>query len=130
MRDVGRKFFRYLFTGGLASVIDTSIFALLVGAHVGIVAASVASFGVAALANYLMASRFVFKRVASVRGFLIFVAVALVGLTVNTGVTVFCVEVLALPPVLGKIGGIGVAFLINFTLNLLFVFRQPARRPE
>ena len=96
---------------------------LLIALGLGIAAAGTMSFCVAALVNYLLSSRFVFASGRSAQGFALFFVIALLGLTINLGVTLAGVYLAGLPPVLAKIGGIGTAFLINFALNLRFVFR-------
>jgi putative flippase GtrA len=124
MRDVLRKFLRYGLTGGVAAVVDAGGFVLLVNARISIVAASCLSFCVAALVNYNLTCRFVFNREANLRGFAQFMAAALIGLTVNIGVTFAGVFAVGLPPLAAKLMGIAVAFIVNFLINLRFVFRR------
>ena len=50
-------------------------------------------------------------------------AVALLGLSVNVGITLLAIYRFGAMPILGKILGIGIAFLVNFALNLGIVFR-------
>ncbi len=122
MRDTLVKLLRYGVTGGIAAIVDAGGFALLIG--LGIAAAGTASFCVAALVNYLLSSRFVFASGRSAQGFALFFVTALLGLAVNLGVTLAGVYLAGLPPLLAKIAGIGTAFLVNFALNLRFVFRS------
>ena len=123
MRGTLVKLLRYGVTGGIAAIVDAGGFALLIAPGLGIAAAGTMSFCVAALVNYLLSSRFVFASGRSAQGFALFFVIALLGLTINLGVTLAGVYLVGLPPVLAKIGGIGTAFLINFALNLRFVFR-------
>ena len=81
------------------------------------------SFCVAALVNYRLTGRFVFSQDATTRGFALFLLAALVGLTVNVGVMLAGVMLFGLWPLAAKIVGIGVAFVVNFFLNMHFVFR-------
>jgi putative flippase GtrA len=67
----------------------------------------------------------VFARSASAPGFALFFVAALIGLSVNLGVTLAGVYLAGLPPIVG----IGTAFLVNFALNLLVVFRPSAAAP-
>jgi putative flippase GtrA len=69
MRDIVWRLLQYAVTGGIAAVIDTGGFALLVNAQLSIVLASYVSFCVAALVNYNLTSQFVFNREATIRGF-------------------------------------------------------------
>lgn len=126
MRAVLIKLVRYGVTGGIAAIVDAGGFALLLRAGLSVAAAGTLSFCIAALVNYGLSSRFVFDRGASAQGFAKFFVVALLGLAVNLGVTLAGVYWVGLPPVVAKIVGIGTAFLVNFALNLLIVFRPSA----
>lgn len=143
------RFRRYLLTGATAAVVDVTIFNMLhAGAGLSIILAASCSFCVAAMVNYALCSIFVFGHALSLRQLARFFAIALVGMTVNVGVTgvadalapfpamvAWGASMVGLPagvlepygPDLGKICGIGVAFLFNFYMNNTIVFRE---RPE
>jgi putative flippase GtrA len=123
MRTLLAKLLGYGVTGGIAAIVDAGGFALLLRAGLGVAAAGTASFCAAAIVNYALSSRFVFAGRATAQGFALFFVVALIGLAVNLGITLAGVYWLDLPPLLAKIAGIGVAFLVNFALNLRVVFR-------
>jgi len=123
MREVLSKLVRYGVTGGIAAIVDAGGFALLLGAGLAVAAAGTLSFCIAALVNYGLSSRFVFARGATAQGFALFFVAALIGLSVNLGITLAGVYLAGLPPIVAKIAGIGTAFLVNFALNLLVVFR-------
>ena len=122
MRDFVRRLLQYAVTGGIAAVVDAGGFVLLVNAKLSIVVAACLSFCIAALVNYNLTSQFVFNREATVRGFAPFLAAALIGLTVNIGVTFMGVFMVGLPPLAAKLTGIAVAFIVNFLINLRIVF--------
>jgi putative flippase GtrA len=109
-------------TGGAAAVVDVGVFALLCAIPLPIWFSAVASFCTAAVANYLLSSRFVFHRRPTPRGLGVFMVGASGGLAINVAVTLACGVYLGIPVVLAKIAGIGIAFLFNFWLNLRFVF--------
>lgn len=123
MRGVLSKLVRYGVTGGIAAIVDAGGFALLLAAGLAVAVAGTLSFCAAAVVNYALSSRFVFAHGASARGFALFFVAALIGLSVNLGVTLLGVYAVGLPPIVAKILGIGTAFLVNFGLNLLVVFR-------
>jgi len=125
-RDTLIKFSRYFLTGGVAAIVDAGGFALLHYLGIGTPPAAVASFALAAAVNFLLTARFVFGQRPTGRGFTLFLLAALIGLTVNVGVTIAGVELLGLEPLVAKIVGIGTAFSLNFLLNLLVVFRVRA----
>lgn len=126
MRDLLSKLLPYAMTGGVAAIVDAGGFALLVNAGLGVAAAGVLSFCTAAVVNYLLTSKLVFGRERSVRGFALFLSAALIGLSINVGLTLIGFYVIGLPPLVAKIVGIGTAFFVNFLINLRIVFR-PAR---
>jgi len=109
-------------TGGIAAAADVGGFAFLIDAKLNVLIAGIASFCAAALVNYLLTSQFVFGRTVTADGFALFLFAALIGLGVNVSITMAGVYILMLPPIAAKLVGIGIAFLINFGLNLLFVF--------
>ena len=113
----------YILTGGTAAIVDVGTFIALMHQGLPIAGAAACSFAVAAVVNYLLSSRFVFKSEASTRQFLLFAGAALVGLAVNVGVTYLKITHFDLAPALAKIVGIGTAFLVNFTINRTLVFR-------
>ena len=123
MRDLLSRLVRYGMTAGIAAIVDVGGFALLVRAGLGIAASGITSFCVAGLVNYFLSSRFVFGQGRTASGFVFFFGVAIIGLAINVGVTVAGVYWLGLPPIVAKIVGIGMAFLINFGLNAGIVFR-------
>jgi putative flippase GtrA len=129
MRAVLTKLVRYGVTGGIAAIVDAGGFALLLGTGLALWLAGTLSFCIAALVNYGLSSRFVFARGATAQGFALFFVAALIGLSVNLGVTLLGVYLAGLVPIAAKIVGIGVAFLVNFALNLLVVFRPSAAAP-
>ena len=126
MRDVLSKLLPYAMTGGIAAVVDAGGFALLVNAKMGVAIAGILSFCTAAVVNYLLTSKLVFGREASLRGFALFFSAALIGLSINVGLTLLGFYVLGLEPLAAKLIGIGTAFFVNFLINLRVVFR-PAR---
>lgn len=119
------KLFRYFLTAGTASIVDVGGFALLCLTALPIVVCATASFCVAAVVNYLLSSRLAFQAMPSLNGFGLFMAGAVAGLLVNVSVTLAGTRYLALAPVLAKVMGIGIAFLVNFWINLRVVFRTP-----
>jgi putative flippase GtrA len=117
-----RQFARYFLTGGAAAVVDLGAFVILLSGGVGVAQAAVLSFLAALIINYFLSARFAFGRDVSARGFLVFAGFAAGGLLVNVGVTLAAFEIIAIAFV-AKVIGIGVAFLFNFAMNALIVFR-------
>ncbi len=117
-------FARYLVTGGVAAIIDVSVFSYLNSLGFTILVAATIGFLVACLFNYISTSIFVFATDwRSVARGLSFLAAALVGLSINVSIT-FCLAAYGVWPILAKIVGIGIAFIANFSMNSLIVFRR------
>jgi putative flippase GtrA len=120
------KLVRYFFTAGAAAIVDVGGFALLCLTPIPIAVSAVTSFCLATIVNFLLTSRYVFNRPATVRGFGLFFVAAVGGLVVNVSVTLLGSMHFGIPPVLAKLIGVGSAFLVNFWLNLRIVFRRPS----
>ena len=129
-RDLRVRFGGYLLTGGSAAVVDLGVFAALHAVHLPVTAAATGSFLVAAAANYSLTSLLVFRHALTWRRWLSFLALATVGLCVNVGVTSGLVAAFAIPAVLAKVGGIGVAFIANFLMNYFVVFKAVVNPSE
>jgi putative flippase GtrA len=125
-RGILRQGMRYLVSGGLAAVVDVGLFAAFYPAHVTTLwAAATLSFLVAVIVNYTISSYFVFEAGApSFRRGFYFLLAATVGLAINVTVTSIAPIVLNLEPVLAKITGIAIAFVVNFAINRQIVFRR------
>lgn len=116
------KLGRYVVAGGLAALIDLGVFLLLDARGAPTLAAAAGSFIVAAVANYVFCALYVFSSSLQARRFVLFLAMAACGLAINAGVTTLAADAVGLAPALAKIGGIGVAFVFNFSVNALLVF--------
>lgn len=103
---------------------DVGGFAILTTIGVGVAASAMFSFVCAAAVNYVLTSQIVFKRSLNANSFVKFFGAAIIGLAVNVGVTVSLVSHLAGPVVLAKVIGVGVAFFVNFALNVSVVFKR------
>jgi putative flippase GtrA len=124
LRSVPEKLARYVCTGGLAAIVDLGGFVLLARFGWPLVVAAAASFLVAMLFHYVAASRIVFAHALSWSRFTSFALASLLGLAANTGVTSAAAYLFALTPAWSKVLGIGAAFAVNFSVNLLVTFRE------
>lgn len=116
-----RQALGYALTGGTAAVVDIGGFHLLAQVLPGVLLPATVSFMAAAVVNYLLTSRWVFRRDwRSLRQAARFFGFACVGLAINAGMTWLLASVL--PPTLAKAGGVGIAFGANFLMNALWVF--------
>lgn len=121
---LARQALGYLLVGGLAAVVDIGLFHLLVSRAEGVLLPAAASFAVAAMVNYSLSSVWVYRRQwRSLRRAATFLLFALVGLCINAGATWWLVHSLPVPATLAKVGGVGIAFVVNFLMNTFIVFR-------
>jgi putative flippase GtrA len=124
------QFFLYLIVGGLSFLVEISSFIALRLAMMAVIPASVTSFIVATIANYLLSIVLAFvpgrfqRHVELTR----FLAVVLVGLALNTAVVWFFVYPLAISPVAAKIGAVPIVLIWNYLGRRWLVFddRVPA----
>lgn len=117
-----RQLARYFGTAGVAALVDLGGFLALVGPGLAIAPAAALSFWLATIVNYLLTARFVFAQAVSFGGYGRFLLAALVGFAINVGITLLSAWAFELAPTLAKLAGIAIAFLVNFTLNAIFVF--------
>jgi putative flippase GtrA len=124
------QFLLYLIVGGLSFLVELTAFIALQTAAIAVIPASVASFIVATVANYLLSITLAFipgrfRRHAELARFL---AVVLVGLALNTAAVWFFAYPLGIPPVAAKVGAVPIVLIWNYLGRRLLVFdaRVPA----
>lgn len=135
MRALAFQMFRFglvgLVNAGVDAVVFFSAVALLgravpaLGDAWQIILANTASFTIAVTCSYFLNSRFTFKKrheELDFRGYILFVASQVAGFVAHTVTLVVASKYLPLP--LAKLCGIGVGFVVNFTLARAFVFRN------
>jgi putative flippase GtrA len=125
MLELLRKFLTYVITGGTAAVVDFASFFVLERSGADLVLAAVLSFGLGTIFNYVLTSIYVFRLKPTPRRYFGFLGGALIGACVNVGITIFAARLFGVSPVMAKTTGLALAFVVNFTLNILVVFRVP-----
>jgi putative flippase GtrA len=120
---VARKFLGYTLTGGAAAVVDAGGFQLLLMTGAPVLVCAALSFCAAAVVNFALTSKYVFASAFGWRRLWVFLVFALVGLVINASVTTVIASAFPVPPIVAKLCGIAIAFVFNFLLNLLVVFR-------
>ena len=118
------QFFLYLIVGGLSFFIDIGAFIMLRAIEVPVIPASVTSFILASVANYLLSTVLAFERSRFRRyiEMLRFLTVVMVGLGLNT-LLVWCfVYPLSIDPIAAKIVAVPIVLIWNYLGRRLFVF--------
>ena len=125
------QFSLYLIVGGLSFIVEISTFLALHRAAMPVILASMASFIVATLANYLLSimlafERGRFRRQVEMTRFLI---VVLVGLLLNTMVVGIFAYPLAIQPTVAKIAAVPIVLTWNYLGRRRFVFDERVPAP-
>lgn len=116
------RLLRYAVTGGSAAIVDVGGFALLAALRMPVVLAATCSFLAATVVNFLLSSRWVFYKRATVRRYGSFLSGSLFSLLVNVTVTSICDVYLEAPRGVSKIVAVGVTFLFSYWINARLVF--------
>lgn len=124
--DTKIQFFRYIFVGVVATIIDMGslyVFTSMVGIHYLISAAIAFVFGV--MANYLMSIVWVFKTTGNFkREITLFVIIGLGGLILNEVIIWLLVEKVSLYYMIAKAIAVVIVLVWNFGMRKKFVFAQ------
>jgi dolichol-phosphate mannosyltransferase len=124
------QFFLYLIVGGLSFLVEIAAFIGFRQLAMPVILASVASFIVATLANYLLSVVFAFQRGRFGRSaeMMRFLSVVLIGLALNTGLVWCFVYPLAIDPTIAKISAVPIVLVWNYLGRRMLVFddRVPA----
>lgn len=135
MRALAFQMFRFGLVGFVNAGVDATVFftavALLRSFAPGfhpewtLIIANSCSFIVAVSVSYVLNSRFTFRRrhdELNFRAYFAFVASQVLGFIAHTTTLVAAAQYVPLP--LAKLMGIGVGFVVNFTLARMFVFKN------
>lgn len=121
------QFFRYLFVGGTAFVVDyVLLFVFTEFVHIHYLAASVFSFLISLVVNYLFCIFWVFHHNSSrsrICEFLVFVLIASIGLGLNTIIMYLFTDGLGLYYMLSKIISSFIVAFWNFFARKYFLYK-------
>lgn len=129
--DTFIQFFRYIFAGGLAAIVDIGIFMLL--AKIFFIDYRIAvffSFTLGTITNFFLSNSFIFDRkelplwIAGLRHYLSSTG----GLLTNEAVLIILIGIIKYDNLfLSKLAATGIAFLVNFSLIKYFAFNSKIR---
>lgn len=125
------QFFRYIFAGGFAAVIDIGSFMILAKTFsIDYRIAVFLSFTLGTITNFILSNAFIFDRrtlsiwTAGVRHYVS----SLGGLMTNEAVLIFLIGIVKFDSLfVSKLAATGAAFLVNFTLIKYFAFNSNIR---
>lgn len=120
------KLFRYLFTGGGATLVDLGVFKLVFMATGIWGLAFIAGVTTGLITNFLLSRRFAFQVTwqDTFKQFAVFSLVALNGILLNLGLMQLGITILHLDPFLARILSAGIGFIVSFIGHNLFSFRK------
>lgn len=107
----------------MAAPVDLGGFALVLHPAVPIAVAWTLNFGVALPVNYTLTARFVLQERSGLHRLPAFALGAVLGLCLSMGVTLG-LSALGKTPLLTECAGIGTAFMFNYSINAIVVFRR------
>jgi len=126
-----RTFLAFAGVGAVATGIQYAVLTLMVELLDAAPAASSAvGFGLSSIANYILNYRLTFRSTARhAHALPKFLAVACVGLALNTGLMALLAERAGMYYLLAQVLTTGLVLVWNFAANLLWSFREPSVGP-
>lgn len=125
------QFFFYLFIGGSAAVVNLVAFLLLRECSVNTVPAAVTAFGVAALVNYWLSIKTIFRRNArwnTGTELLAYLIVVLLGASVDVTITYALIDMQFTEWIAKAVASL-IALIVNFLGRRIWVFPETPRGP-
>lgn len=106
---------KFCLTGGLCTVIDFGVlFVLTEQIGLSYVISNIISVSLSTIINYILSKIIVFNFSNTLRNFVVFIILSLVGLLINEGLIVLCVNVFIIDYKVGKIISTGVVTCFNY----------------
>ena len=121
-----KKFMRFVMVGGIATATQYAILILLVEfLQVYAVVASAIGFVISSILNYRLNYSFTFSSNRSHRAaFPRFFLTAIIGLLINTGTMLVCLEIFGLYYIVSQVLATGTSLVWNFVVNSAWSFRE------
>jgi len=119
-----RQFIAYALCGGTGVLTDLSLYSLLVWSGVGYQWANAAGYAAGTLVSFVLNRHFTFRTYDNtLRRFGLFLAAALTGYLVSSGLLWLLVEQLGVNVFIAKLLTLAVVLVLQFSLNRAITFR-------
>lgn len=110
-----KQIIKFCLTGGLCTVIDFGVlFVLTEQIGLSYIVSNIISVSLSTIMNYILSKCVVFNFSNTFKNFMIFVIFSLIGLAINEGLMILCVDLLVVDYKVGKIAATGVVMCFNF----------------
>lgn len=110
-----KQIIKFCLTGGLCTVIDFGVlFVLTEQIGLSYVISNIISVSLSTIVNYILSKIIVFNFSNTLRNFVVFIILSIVGLIINEGLIILCVNVFTIDYKLGKIIVTGVVMCFNY----------------
>lgn len=110
-----KQIIKFCLTGGLCTVIDFGVlFVLTEQIGLSYIVSNIISVSLSTIVNYILSKCVVFNFSNTFKNFMIFVIFSLIGLAINEGLMILCVDLLVVDYKVGKIAATGVVMCFNF----------------
>ncbi len=119
-----KQILKFGVVGGLAFLIDYGIYTLLISAfNVYYIIASVISFTLSVIFNYILSIKWVFdvKKKQGPKEFIIFVILSVIGLILNSLILYLSVELMQIHKLIAKIIATFIVMIYNFITRKIFI---------
>lgn len=110
-----KQIIKFCLTGGLCTVIDFGVlFVLTEQIGLSYVISNIISVSLSTIVNYILSKIIVFNFSNTLRNFVVFIILSIVGLIINEGLIILCVNVFTIDYKVGKIIATWVVMCFNY----------------
>lgn len=110
-----RQIIKFCFTGGLCTIIDFGVlFVLTEQIGLSYVVSNIISVSLSTIINYILSKIIVFNFSNTLKNFIVFVTLSIIGLIINEGLIILCVNIFTIDYKIGKILATGVVMCFNY----------------
>lgn len=110
-----KQIIKFCLTGGLCTVIDFGVlFVLTEQIGLSYAISNIISVSLSTIVNYILSKIIVFNFSNTLRNFVVFIILSIVGLIINESLIILCVNVFTIDYKVGKIIATGVVMCFNY----------------